>query len=188
MMRLETCDIKAVLLTSLRTNGRLTCSHAHGRMESRISAPGRGAAGAARVRRGGGKFLQGHQIGPYEQGHAVPSEKVAGPGMLTWHCGCPACVSCVLVVNAGAPVWLWCVSACVRASARVCEAVHVHKCGMGAQTARAMGNAAFQEKSYEEASKHYELAIKLDSSDPEVMYVLCVHADIHTCIYTHKVC
>ena len=187
-MRLETCDIKAVLLTSLRTNGRLTCSHAHGRMESRISAPGRGAAGAARVRRGGGKFLQGHQIGPYEQGHAVPSEKVAGPGMLTWHCGCPACVSCVLVVNAGAPVWLWCVSACVRASARVCEAVHVHKCGMGAQTARAMGNAAFQEKSYEEASKHYELAIKLDSSDPEVMYVLCVHADIHTCIYTHKVC
>ena len=77
---------------------------------------------------------------------------------------------------------------CARARARVCEPTHVHKCGMGAQTARAMGNAAFQEKSYEEASKHYELAIKLDSSDPEVMYVLCVHADIHTCIYTHKVC
>ena len=88
---------------------------------------------------------------------------------------------------------------CVCARARVCEPTHVHKCGMGAQTARAMGNAAFQEKSYEEASKHYELAIKLDPSDPEVHDVsmlcvcvcvcvcacVCVCVDIHRCTHTH---
>ena len=90
-------------------------------------------------------------------------------------------------------------SVCVCARARVCEPTHVHKCGMGAQTARAMGNAAFQEKSYEEASKHYELAIKLDPSDPEVHDVsmlcvcvcvcvcacVCVCVDIHRCTHTH---
>ena len=36
------------------------------------------------------------------------------------------------------------------------------------QTARAMGNAAFQEQAFAEAASHYSLAIKLDPQDPEV--------------------
>ena len=36
------------------------------------------------------------------------------------------------------------------------------------QTARAMGNAAFQEQSFAEAASHYSLAIKLDPNDKEV--------------------
>lgn len=54
------------------------------------------------------------------------------------------------------------------------------------QTARAMGNAAFQEQAFAEAASHYSLAIKLDPQDPEVHKLYSNRSACHYSLADYK--